>query len=74
MLSLYMLMWTILANTGFEEVEHKKEVHKQINYLTNQVKPLLYAPFHTPRRRRESKTFRRQQISGNTPSEQLTIS
>lgn len=58
---------------GFEEGEHKKEVYKLINYLANEVKPLLYAPTHTPRRRKESKAFKRQQISGNIPLEQHTV-
>lgn len=71
MLSLYLLMWTIF---GFEEVGHKKEVHKLINYLANETEPLLYAPFHAPRRREESKALRRQQISGNIPLEQLAVS
>lgn len=29
---------------GFEEVEHKKEVHKLINYLANEFIPYSYMP------------------------------
>lgn len=70
MLSLYLLMWTIL---DFEEVGHKKR-GAQTNYLANEVKMLLYAPFLTPRRRKERKALRRQQISGNISLEQLSLS
>ena len=56
------------------EVGHKKEVHKLINYLGNEGKTLLYAPFLTTRKGKKSKAIRRQQKSGNVSLEDFTIS